>query len=75
MKGGGVEEVGSVGEGGDDLLGCCMDWVWDLYDRQGAGCMGGAPVMVGTRRGSVCERDAGGARGVLVRGVTHWWGL
>ena len=74
MKGGGVEEAGSVGEGGDDLSGCCTDWVWDLYDRQGAGCMGDAPVMAGTWRGSVCKRDAGGARGVSVRGMTRWWG-
>ena len=74
MKGGGVEEVCSVGEGGGDLSGCCTDWVWDLYDRQGAGCMGDTPVMAGTRRGLVCKRDAGGAWGVSVRGVMHWLG-
>ena len=41
VKGGSIEEAGSVGEGGDDLSGCCTDWVWDLYDRQGAGHVGG----------------------------------
>ena len=82
MKGGGVEEVGSVSEG-DDLSGCCTDWVWDLYDRQGAGRMGDVPVMAGTRRGSVCKRDTGGAWGMSVRGVmrslvgavTCQWGM
>ena len=74
VKGGGVEEAGSVGEGGGDSSGCCTDWVWDLYGRQGGGRVGGAPVGTGTRRGSVWERDAGGARGVSVRGVTRRWG-
>ena len=37
--------------------------------------MGGTPVMVGTQRGLVCERDTGGAQGVSVRGMTHQQGL
>ena len=47
--------------------------------QRGAGCMGGMPVMAGMRHGLVCERDMGGAwgvlmRGVLMRGVMHRWG-
>ena len=75
MKGGGVKEAGSISEGGDDLSGCYTDWVWDLYDRQGTGCIGDMPVMAGTRRDSVCKRDAVGAQGMSVRGVIRWWEL
>ena len=35
--------------------------------------MGGVPVRAGMWCGSVCEREAGGARGISVRGVTRRW--
>ena len=37
--------------------------------------MGGMLVMAGMQCGFVCERDTGGAWGVLVRGMTHRQGL
>ena len=57
--------------------GCAVAWEawWGPGRAKGAGCMGGAPVMAGTRHGLVCKRDMGGAWGMSVRGVTHRRGL
>ena len=44
------------------------------HDRQGAGCVGGAPVRAGMWHGW-CVRGMRVARGLSVGGVMHRWGL